>query len=142
MKKEKRLVISEARQKLLDVVGYSYLFIIPNKRARLLNPIRLSKSRTCVITGREIPEGDYAYPCHANPVRLSPTGPERCLISAALRKGEKILPKGEGIDIISVPTSQQLYQLKKVKTAKGKLRKELEKEGKKLLTGKSILLLK
>lgn len=77
-----------------DFLNDAFLIFRPNDFPLFLKPIRCKVPQTCILTGREIAPGQYAYPCYSNPPRLSPYGPEKCHVGAALRKGDSILPAG------------------------------------------------
>lgn len=95
----------ENREQYLDK---AFLIFRPDDFPLYLKPVRVNVPRTCALTGKDIEPGSYAYPCHSNPVRLSPYGPERCTIDAALKKGNGLLPSGWWAG--NIPTTERLAQ--------------------------------
>lgn len=123
--------LTDYREKLHEVLDRAWLVFRPNNLPQLLKPIRVKAETVCVITGKKIFAGDFAYPCYSNPVRLSPTGPNKCLIEEAEKLGNKILP--EGYYVHRIPTMEELMESSAVKKHEAARNLALGKETIKLL---------
>ena len=123
--------LSDYREKLHEVLDRAWLIFRPNNLPQILKPIRVKVETNCAITKHKIFAGDFAYPCYSNPVRLSPTGPDKCLIDEAEKLGDKILP--EGYYVHRIPTMEELMSRPAIKKHDAGRRLALEQETTKLL---------
>lgn len=89
-----------------------------------LKPVKIKVETTCLITGKPILPGHYAYPCLPNPVRLTPFGHGRVHIHAALKKGNSILPAG--YHATPIPTTEMLKERMKGVDMRRRLKLTLE----------------
>lgn len=119
------------RDRVSEVLSEAFLFIVPDSLPRLLRPIASRNKTKCAITGRAIYPGDFAYPCHENPVRLAPTGKARCIINEAHARGSDIIP--EGIIAVRVPTADDIMKSLPAKQSKVAYQKQLTKEATRLI---------
>lgn len=123
--------ITPSREAKQRVLNKSFLIFRPDDLPQLLRPIKVNVKNTCALTGEPIYQGDYAYPCHINPIRLTPHGTARVLIDAALKKGNAILPAG--YYAFKVPTFEELNSRGAVKIADKKRNDLLTGEVRKVL---------
>ena len=98
--------LTEAQAMKEEFLDKCFLIFRPNDFPLFLKPVRVKITSACALTGKEISPGTYAYPCHLNPVRLSPYGPGRCHINAAIKRGNAILPSG--YHAAPIPSTEQL----------------------------------
>ncbi len=115
-----------------DVLDKCFLVFRPNDIPWLIKPVKVKATTFCAITGMTINPGEYAYPCHDNPLRLTPYGRSRVHILAAAQKGDLILP--EGYFSYLIPTTEALKMKKNIKGIEDIKKKALKSEVTKLLS--------
>jgi hypothetical protein len=119
------------REEKLEMMGECYVIFRHNDFPLLLKPIKVRSRTSCALTKKTIYEGDYAYPCHENPIRLTPNGTSKVRILEALQAGDKILPKG--YFPVKLPTTENLIDEDKIKKLRIQQSKYLERHATKLL---------
>lgn len=84
------------------------------------------------MSGKLIRPGDYCYKAYSNPVRLSPTGRDRALVSECTRNVADFLPYGSLC--VQVPVMPELIK-QQLKQSEAMQSKELKQTGQLLLKG-------
>lgn len=115
----------------MEVLDKAILIFRPFDLPMCVRPIRLTKKFICPHTKKSLYSGDYGYPCHINPIRLSTSGRYRIELNAALQLGDKIL--AAGCYATMLPSTENLLSLKQFKEIEDRKKSVLNKHTLKLL---------
>lgn len=127
--------LAVSREKKLEVLDKSFLILREDDLPQLLRPIKLRTSARCALTNHEILPGDYAYPCHVNPFRISVYGPHKVSIESVINNRSQDINKHLSSDSIGVriPTTESVYSKSDVLRVEQHRRKLLEQRASTLL---------